>query len=198
MAVEEALAEAHARSHPASLAYAACHASFAHQLRRDVEAVEACAGLAVRVTRERRLPYWRAIAEAYLGWAMAMRGRADEGVAGMGDAIARLRSMGAAVWLPGHLSMLAEGHAARGELEIAHDVVREALAYVTSSGERVNEAELHRQLGDLALEASGKEAAAEPSYRRALEVAREQEALLFELRAAVALARLWAGQGRAQ
>jgi predicted ATPase len=40
------------------------------------------------------------------------------------------------------------------------------------------------------------DAAAEDSYRRALEVARQQSAKFWELRAAISLARLWRDQGK--
>ena len=39
-------------------------------------------------------------------------------------------------------------------------------------------------------------AAAEDSYRRALAVARQQQAKLWELRAAMSMARLWRDQGK--
>jgi hypothetical protein len=40
--------------------------------------------------------------------------------------------------------------------------------------------------------------AAEDSYRRALAVARQQQAIFWELRAATSLARLWRVQGKSQ
>jgi predicted ATPase len=49
--------------------------------------------------------------------------------------------------------------------------------------------------GDL-LNATGDQAAAEQSYCQALVVARRQSAKLFELRAAMGMARLWRDQGR--
>jgi predicted ATPase len=42
------------------------------------------------------------------------------------------------------------------------------------------------------------DAAAEDSYRRALAVARQQQAKSWELRAAMSLARLWRNQGKVQ
>jgi predicted ATPase len=42
------------------------------------------------------------------------------------------------------------------------------------------------------------EAGAETCFRRAMEIAREQEAKMWELRAATSLARLWAEQGERQ
>jgi predicted ATPase/DNA-binding winged helix-turn-helix (wHTH) protein len=60
--------------------------------------------------------------------------------------------------------------------------------------------ELHRAQGEwlLAHGAPGAADAAEALFRRALEVARRQEALAWELRGATSLARLWQRRGRAE
>jgi predicted ATPase len=64
-----------------------------------------------------------------------------------------------------------------------------------ATGERVNEAELHRLRGDL-LKALGDQVAAEQSYHRAIAVAGQQSAKIWELRAANSLARLWQNLGK--
>jgi len=71
-----------------------------------------------------------------------------------------------------------------------------ALQIVERTGERWLEAELHRHKGQLLLR-QGHPDAAEEFYYKALCIAREQEAKLWELRAAVSLARLRRDQGRA-
>jgi predicted ATPase len=60
---------------------------------------------------------------------------------------------------------------------------------------RTLEAELYRHKGQLLLR-QGHSEAAEKLYRKALSIAREQEAKLWELRAAASLARLRRDQGR--
>ena len=65
----------------------------------------------------------------------------------------------------------------------------EALEIVERTGERWFEAELHSQKGRL-LVRQGYSETAEQSYRKALAIAEEQEAKLWELRAAASLARL--------
>ena len=66
---------------------------------------------------------------------------------------------------------------------------------VERTGERWLEAELYRHKGQL-LVRQGHPEAAEELYRKALSVAEEQEAKLWELRAAASLARLRRDQGR--
>jgi predicted ATPase len=71
----------------------------------------------------------------------------------------------------------------------------QALQLVERTGERWFAAELDRQRGWLLLR-QGHPEAAEELYRKALGIAREQEAKMWELRAAASLARLWRDQGR--
>ena len=66
---------------------------------------------------------------------------------------------------------------------------------IEKTGERWFVAEVYRQKGGL-LQRRGQPEAAEQLYRKALRIAREQEAKLWELRAAVSLARLRRDQGR--
>ena len=71
----------------------------------------------------------------------------------------------------------------------------QALQTVERTGERCFEAELNRHKGRLLLR-QGHTEAAEELYRKALSIAGEQGAKLFELRAAMSLARLRHDQGR--
>lgn len=75
------------------------------------------------------------------------------------------------------------------------DQLAEAAKLVETTHERWTEAEIHRLRGTLLLSLR-EHAAAEDSYRRALEVARRQSAKFWELRAARDLARLWRDQGK--
>jgi predicted ATPase len=71
----------------------------------------------------------------------------------------------------------------------------DALQIVETKGARWLEAELNRHKGQLLLR-QGHTEAAEELYRKARSTAREQEAKLWELRAAMSLARLRRDQGR--
>ena len=59
-----------------------------------------------------------------------------------------------------------------------------------------HEAEFHRLKRELLLARGDGEAAAEACYRKAIEVARRQQAKSWELRATVSLCRLWRKQDR--
>jgi predicted ATPase len=77
----------------------------------------------------------------------------------------------------------------------ALSLMDEALQIVERTGERWFAAELNRRKGQLLLR-QGHSGAAEELYRKAMSIALEQEAKLWELRAAASLARLRRDQGR--
>jgi predicted ATPase len=72
----------------------------------------------------------------------------------------------------------------------------DAFERVEETGERWFEAELHRRRGEVLLCLSDADnAEAERCFRQAMAVAQAQGTKLWELRAAMSLARLWADQG---
>ena len=77
-------------------------------------------------------------------------------------------------------------------------VVGEALALVGKNAERYYEAELHRLRGELLVQGPPPRPmdGAEACFRRALDIARRQQAKSLELRAALGLSRLWQARGR--
>jgi predicted ATPase len=97
--------------------------------------------------------------------------------------------------MPLYIALLAGACEIAGELEEGKARLDQALQVVERTGERWFAAELDRQRGRLLLR-HGHPEAAEELYHKALGIAREQEARLWELRAAASLARLWRDQGR--
>jgi predicted ATPase len=94
-----------------------------------------------------------------------------------------------------YISLLARAHAMARRVERALPLLDDALRIVETTGEGRFLAELHRHKGEFLREA-GDAASAEGLFRRALGIAREQQAKTWELRAAMSLARLWRDQGR--
>jgi predicted ATPase len=111
--------------------------------------------------------------------------------------LAGYRATGAELWAPDFLALLAEGQRRTGQAAAGLDIVAEALDRVERTKGRWLEADLHRLRGELLLAvAEPEQPEAEACFRRALAVAREQGAKMWELRAATSLARLWTEQGR--
>jgi predicted ATPase len=75
----------------------------------------------------------------------------------------------------------------------------EALTLADKTGERWYEPELYRLKGKLLLQqSSNNHLEAQACYHHALDIARNQQAKSFELRAATSLAHLWQHQGKRQ
>jgi predicted ATPase len=121
---------------------------------------------------------------------MVRSGEADRGLAQMREGIAAWRGDAKAM-VTHWLLLLASALGRLGQLRASLDTIEEGLALITETNERWKEAGLHLRKGELllALSASDK---AEASFQHALAVARNQRARLWELRAAMFLARLWA------
>jgi predicted ATPase len=97
--------------------------------------------------------------------------------------------------MPYYTALLANAYQLAGQIAEALVLLEDALRIIERTEERWFLAELNRQKGQLLLR-HGHPDAAEELYRQALGIAREQEAKLWELRAATSLARLWGEQGR--
>jgi predicted ATPase len=103
--------------------------------------------------------------------------------------------MGSLVWVPQYLGILVTAFEAAGQIEDALIAANTALQIVERTGERWFAAELNRHKGQLLVQ-SGNVGAAEEQFYEALRIAQSQGAKLWELRAAMSLARLRRDQGR--
>jgi predicted ATPase len=97
--------------------------------------------------------------------------------------------------VPYQIALLARACEIAEQIEEAVDLLDDGLQITERTGERWLAAELYRHKGWL-LTGRGQPEAAEELYRKALSIAEEQGAKLWELRAAVSLARLRRDQGR--
>ena len=141
-------------------------------------------------------PFYLSSAQAYRGRSCIVLGQVSEGLSLLTQALAGTRATGGVVSTPILFTWLAEAHAMLGQPAEARDYLAEAVRIVETTGERFFEAELlYRVPGDL-LNAAGDQSAAEQHYCRAIGVAEQQGAKLFQLRASTSLARLWRDQGK--
>jgi predicted ATPase len=194
--VHGALALAHTLLHPYSLAFAQFWAAWISQVRRDVPAVREHAEAAVALSTEQGFPLWAATGTSLRGWALAMQGQGEAGLAHVCQGIAAWRATGAALFVPCFCTMLAEVYDHLGHTEDGLQALAEAYTLVEQHEERWWKAEIYRLRGILLLRQTGtRQEDAETWLRRALDVARHQEAKSLELRAATSLARLWQRQG---
>ena len=221
---QEALALAQELDHAPTLAAALTIAgSGFHLLRRDLQAAREHTSALLGLAAEKSVPLYEAgemVNQGYEqvaattsfgassegavegGWPELASSRACRGIEGaiaqMRRGLAALQAMGLVTNRPRLLILLAEAYGRAGQADQGLSVLDEVLAQVEQTTARVCEAELHRLRGKLRLmqSAGGAEAAAEACFQRAIEVARQQQARSWELRAAMSLCRLWQRQGK--
>src|SRR5207244_4080855 len=152
---------------------------------------------AIALSTEQEFPYWVARGTSLRGWALAIQGQGEEGMAQVRQGIAAFRATGAAVFVPYFCTLLAEVSDHLGYTEDGLQALAEAYILVEQNEERYWEAEIYRLRGVLLLRQTVTEQEeVEAWLQRALDIARSQQAKSLELRAAMSLARLWQQQGK--
>ena len=192
---QDALAQALA--HPYSLAMARHFAAFLHYLRRDAVAVQAEADALLTLATTHAFPYWAVAGRVWQGWAGAMLGAGEVGVAQICQALAATEALEHALARPVWLVLLAEAAGHGGHVAEGLEWLAEARTAFEGTGRGDLLAEAYRLQGTLLVRQAGQHAAqAEACFQQALAVARRQQAKSWELRAAMSLSRLWQQQGK--
>ena len=194
----EALKLAKSADHANTTGYAAYHVEgILGLLSRDWKAVERGGNDLVAFANEQDLQLWRVAGGAAGAAARAMRKGKAEQLDDYAAALDAYSALPVGLYLPLLLCVMAEAQAAVGQPADGLVTLDEAESYITHGGEHWIEPEVHRLRGELLLAVSPENTAqAEPSLRKALELAGAHEAKMLELRAAMSLARLRRDQGK--
>ena len=163
--------------------------------RRDVEVVARQSEELYAAAAEGGYLFWIAWARMHRGWAQAMLGSPETGIAEMQAGLQSYGLTGSALMMPQWMLMLAEAQLRASRPGEALASLSRGIAHVEEFQEHVHEPELHRLRGEVLI-AQGAGGAGEASLNRAIEIARAQQAKMLERRAAIALAKLRRGQGR--
>src|SRR5205814_489947 len=147
------------------------------------------------VATEQGFASWHAQGAIYRAWVKVKNGEVTEGMSLLRRGSSAYRATGAELLVPHYIALLAAACEIAGQVEEAVSLLDDALQIVERTGERWLAAELNRQKGRLLLR-QGHSDSAEELYLKALSIAEEQGAKLWELRAAASLARLRRDQGR--
>jgi predicted ATPase len=157
-------------------------------------AVKTCRSLSQQFSLGNYLDY----ANLMQGWVCVVQGDAEDGLRQAEAALKVLKSVPSRRFhMPIRIGSVGRAKAAAGDIKGALALFDEAIDEVPITGERWYEPELRRFKAEMLLaETPPRVAEAEQCLLAAVAVAREQEARLWELRAATALAELWARQGK--
>jgi predicted ATPase len=189
------MAEARRLAHPPSLAVSLSNSVMLLWLAGDDAALNERADELVAVATEQSFPVWYALGTTFRGWAKVRTGDVTQGLCLLRSGSVTNRATGAEHMMPYSLALLAEAYEIAGQTRGAMTQLDDALEIVERTGEHWFAAKLYRHKGQLLLR-QGHPEAAEELYQKALSIAREQAAKLWELRAALSLARLRRDQGR--
>ncbi|HKA54090.1 MAG TPA: adenylate/guanylate cyclase domain-containing protein, partial [Candidatus Binatia bacterium] len=212
----EATTLAQELSHPFSLALAYTFAALVSQLRREGPATQEWAEKAMAVCTKHGFAFYSAMGTILRGWALVEQGQSAEGIAQIHQGLTAWRATGSELFRPHLLALLAEGYGKTGQAEEGLGVLAEAFGAAHKSGRRFYEAELYRLYGELLLRNGETEtgrtgdkrtfpdspiprfpdSSPEECFLRALDLARQQGAKAWELRAVVSLSRLWQSGGK--
>jgi predicted ATPase len=191
--VEDARAANHTISLCTALAHAACPLAL---LTGDLAAAEHYGTMLLDHSTRHALALWRAYARSFQGVLVIQRGDVITGLRLLRAGLDEFGETGSAL-LQFLAFPMAEALGRAGQNAEGLAAIEEAIARSERTEERWAMAELVRVKGELLLlqGAPGAAAAAEDHFRQALDWARRQGALSWELRAATSLARLLRDQG---
>ena len=195
VSLEEAKATDHKLSICGVLHFAQCPIAL---MTGDLVAAERAVAMLIDLTTSVDATFWRVVGQCFQGKLLIGRGEFQAGSTVLRTAFDTCDRTGWTVWYPEFLGAFAEGLAGLGQFAEALTAIDQALARADRGGERWYVPELLRIKGELLLQATSDKSrtAAENSFYEALEVAHEQDALLWELRGARSLAHLRMTQDR--
>src|SRR5262249_50212908 len=191
----EMVAHAEAAVDPYSMLIALSFSTTLTQRSGDTAATLDLAMQVMARSAAEKLYVWMAAALLAQGGALLQQGDVDTAIAQMRQGLDIYRSIGLYVSYGFYLTYLAEAYAVAGNAAEGLAVAEEGLSLCRERLARFPEAEFLRIKGDLQL-IQGDAEAAEATLNRALDVARQDRARSFELRAAISMSRLWQRQGR--
>jgi class 3 adenylate cyclase/predicted ATPase len=188
---------AEAGDHVATTAFVHHHGCFFAMASARPDVVQTLAAEMLQLAERERLSIWLATGRIYQGWSAALTRQDEDAVRIIDEGLARWRATGARLWLPVYLALRADALVAVRRQREAAVSLAQARDLATETPDRHFVSEIHRRMAVVHL-ATGDRDAAERALVRARQLAAEQRAKLYQLRATRDRARLWADQGKRQ
>jgi predicted ATPase len=205
--VQKAVAVAKETGSPYCETFALDFVTWIRVLRREERLARASIDALMQIAPQQGFEFLLADSQVLHGWILAAEDKETDGLEQVQSAIAAYDATGAVMSRPAHLVLLAGAYAKAGQTDGALAALADAHRIMDRTGERTYEAELYRLQAELTLNRSrrngrkrqvAKVAAAEAEicFRKAIDVARRQQAKSLELRALMGLSRLRQQQGK--
>jgi class 3 adenylate cyclase/predicted ATPase len=195
--IEEAVARAVETAHAPTLTNTSWFKAILETLRGDADATLRDATRVIELSREYGLSEYLAQGMVLFCWARVRRGDSSDSEIGVAELRKAIVAFTAKFWLPFYQGLLAEVEAKRQDVEQALTRIDEALGLAQQTGEHWTDSFLHRIRGEILLKRDpANTAPAEEAFLNAIAIAQQQKARIFELRAAMSMARLMRDQGK--
>jgi hypothetical protein len=184
--------------HPHHLVWAQHIGALFYQLCREPRAAQELADTMVAAAAEQGIQIGAETGLFILGWVLTQAGQGEAGIAQIRQSITAYRAVVGVSGLPRWLALLAEAYGSLGQVATGLTALAEAQALVDRTQAHFFAAEIVRLKGEFLLRdgSTAQEDEAEACFRRALDIARRQQAKSLELRAAMSVSRLWQQQGK--
>jgi predicted ATPase/class 3 adenylate cyclase len=195
--IERAVKLAVESNHPPTLANAYAYGAIFEIFRGNAVNAQRAAEAMIKTSREYGTALYSAAGAIANAWASARLGDRETGIAELRQGLVAWSGEGNKLLLPFYEGLLAELEAEGQGVAGALTRIDEALALANETGEHGTDAILHRIRGEILLKHDAANIApAEDAFLAAIAVAQAQKARSFELRAALALAKLYQSSGR--
>lgn len=194
----DAVTVAQELDHPFSKAYALFHNGLLHLWMREMRVAHERAQTLLDFSAEYDFQVWSAVGMSLRGAALANLESQDEGLALLQRGLDTYQALKTPpVFFPMLLFLQAEAYGAANRPQEGLIPLEQALAIVGQGEGKTLASRLSRLKGELLLAASADNLAeAERWFLQALELAKQIEAPMLELKAAMSLARVWREQGK--
>ncbi len=169
--IDAALAWSQELAHVYSLVNVISWSAWLHLLRGKPTVVQAQAEWAITLAQQHGFRYWEVRCVIFKGWALVQQGQSEAGTALMQEGVAALPALGAYLFRPALLALLAEVYGQAGQTTQGLLLLGEALELVELTDERYIEAELRRLKGELLWMQGADEQEVEAQFLQALAIA---------------------------
>jgi len=197
---DESLSIAKKLKHPFSMAYTLFHTGLLHLWRQEFGIVLERANAALKLTEEYQFQVWKAVALCLHGAAIAAMGQTEQGLTEINDGVQMYAELKTPpVFWPMLLMLRAGTLIYSGWPAEGLKYIDEALYTIGEDTENPILAEAYRLKGDVLMMISrDNHTKAHSLIQQALEQSKRQQTLIFELRAAMSLNRLFRNQSNSE
>jgi DNA-binding response OmpR family regulator/class 3 adenylate cyclase/tetratricopeptide (TPR) repeat protein len=193
--INDAISAALETAHPPTIAYTHFFIAVLELMRLDAGRAKLAAEACLALAQEHGLAVWLLIAPVVHSWSIAALNRTQSAWDELRRNLSACRAKGQRTVASWVYPALASGEAEAGDFDAALRSIETAI--IEQDGEHFWDSEAHRIRANIILKRDPTDSAtAEASLQTAISIARRQHARSFELRAALALAKLYQSTSR--